>query len=204
MSTQPDPRDLLLPFHANGTLTPSEQTEIDAWLAQDPAAADEARALADIRRDMQAEDIHGPGEFGLARLMRDVDREQAAQGAAPAGPPATQRQPWLWKAVAAVALAALLGQVLLTRQADAPGFELAGAPADPLAEGPMLAVGFAPTATEGAIRALLTDLGLEIVSGPSALGLYRLRGDDAGDLDAAVPQLQAATGIVESVEHDAQ
>lgn len=212
MSTPRDELELLLPFHVNGTLSPDEKAEVEAWLAHDDTARAEAEGLAAIRADMQAEDVTSPGEFGLARLMRDVGREQAAGGGAP--PQATQR-PWLWQAVAALAVAGFLGQtfwtqILATRPGVPGGFQMAGAPAVvtpvpappaiPLAAAPVggfLTVAFAPDATESAIRELLLSQGLEIVAGPSALGLYTLRADDPAAAQAA---LQVATGLVESAE----
>ena len=66
-----------------------------------------------------------------------------------------------------------------------------------------LVVGFAPDATEERIRSLLVGQDLEIVAGPSALGLYRLDVRDGGDLTAVTAALRAATAIVESVENAA-
>jgi len=187
--------ELLLPFHANGTLTPQEQARVEAWLAEDPDAAADAAGLAAIRLGMQAEDVRSPGEFGLARLLRDVRQDQP--GAASAPPRSTWRQPLLWQAVAALAVAALLGQALWPGQNAEPRFEMAGAD-----EGPALVVGFSASATEGQIRMLLNALGLEIVSGPSAVGLYRLHSIDGADTTQTVPALEAATDIVETVAHD--
>ena len=209
MSTE---RELLLPFHVNGTLTPDEAAEVQAWLAEDDAALAEAEALAAIRAEMQAEEVRSPGEFGLARLMRDVAREQAAMAAAPAPAP-QQRKPWLWQAVAAVALAAFVGQTFVStqrgaelRQATTNGldaaarFGLASGREAPAAAvpGPVLVVAFAPTATEAEIRALLLAAGVEIVAGPSSLGLYRLGGGDAAE---ALAVLEGAA-IVESVQRE--
>lgn len=210
MSTAREDLDLNLPFHVNGTLSPQEAAEIEAWLAQDDDARAEAEALAAIRADMQAEDIRSPGEFGLARLMRDVGREQAAVAAAPAPAPVLRR-PLVWQAVAAVALAAFLGQTWVAQQRGAElrygltngvdataRFGLAGGGEAPVAapSAPVLVVAFVPTATEAEIRDLLLNAGVEIVAGPSALGLYRLAGDD---LTAAQARLEGA-GIVESIQ----
>ncbi len=203
-------RELLLPFHVNGTLTPQEAAEVEAWLAEDDDARAEAEALAAIRADMQAEEVRSPGEFGLARLMRDVGREQATAAAAPAPAPLLRR-PWLWQAVAAVALAAFLGQSWVSvqrgaelRQAQGIGLEAtarfglaSGREAPAAASGrAVLVVAFAPAATEAQIRDLLLAAGVEIVAGPSSLGLYRLSGED---LTAAQAVLEAAE-VVESVQ----
>lgn len=189
MTTQRDDLALLLPFHANGTLTEPERAEVQAWLDTDDQARAEAADLAAMRADMQAEEFRSPGEFGLARLLRDVDREQTAPIAAPA------RRPWLWQAVAAVALAGLIGQALLPA-ATTPeaGFEMAGAGGE--VTFPTLTVAFAPDATESALRDLLLAQGAEIVAGPSALGLYQVRADDLAAVQAAL----AASALVASVE----
>jgi hypothetical protein len=140
--------------------------------------------------------------------MRDAGRDQAAGGGAP---PQATRRPWLWQAVAAVAVAGFLGQtfwtqILASRPGVPGGFQMAGAPAVAppapppaaiAAPGGVLSVAFAPDATEAAIRALLLEQGLEIVAGPSALGLYVLRADDP---EAARAALLAATGLVESAD----
>ncbi|MCB1395457.1 MAG: hypothetical protein KDJ98_05650 [Rhodobacteraceae bacterium] len=188
--------ELDLPFHVNGTLTDAERAEIDGWLADDALLAAEHAALAAIRADMQAEEIRSPGEFGLARLMRDIGRD----GHAMAGPPSPSRT-WMWQAAAAIAVVALLGQTLLMRtdtaEVRSAGFELAGAAVAPGA----LVVGFMPDASEQQIRDLLVGLNLEIVGGPSALGLYRLDAAPGGDLAEAAAALRAASAIVESVEN---
>ena len=185
-----------LVFHVNGTLDAEARAEVEALLAEDARLRSEAEALAAIREGMQAEDIRSPGEFGLARLLRDVGREGAG--------PVTVKDPvqapargWVWKVAAAVALVALVGQTLLMQdRSGGQGYELASA-----ADAGALVVSFAPAAQEEAIRGLLVGAGLEIVGGPSALGLYRLDVIEGGDLAQATEALRAAADIVESVEN---
>lgn len=195
MSRSRDEIVLDLPFFVNGTLTDAERAEVEALMAEDARVAAEVEALSAIREGMQAEDIRSPGDFGLARLMRDVGREGAG--------PATLKDPvqapargWAWKIAAAVAMAALVGQTLYLNRPGNDRFELAGA-----AETGALLVSFAPGASEEAIRNLLVGSDLEIVGGPSALGLYRLDVVEGGDLAAATSALRAAADIVESVEN---
>lgn len=188
--------ELDLAFLVNGTLDAEARAEVEALLAEDARLRSEAAALAAIREEMQAEDIRSPGEFGLARLLRDASRE----GAGPVTMKTPEQAPargWVWKVAAAVALVALVGQTLLMQgTSDGPGYALAGA-ADPGA----LVVSFAPSAPEEAIRSLLVGADLEIVGGPSALGLYRLDVIEGGDLARATDALRAAADIVESVEN---
>ncbi|MCT2539680.1 zf-HC2 domain-containing protein [Sedimentimonas flavescens] len=156
--TDRDEIEALLPFYANGSLSAPERAAVEAALAEDPTLELELAALRAMRDTLQAEAPRSPGEFGLVRLMRDVERE-----AQPA--PARSR---FWQIAAAVALAAFLGQSLfLLGQRDA-GYELAGEARD------TISVAFAPAASESELRSLLQSLGLEIVGGPSALGLYEI------------------------------
>lgn len=187
-------RDLV--FHVNGTLDAEARAEVEALLAEDARLRSEAEALAAIREGMQAEEIRSPGDFGLARLLRDVGRE----GAGPVTVQVPEQAPargWVWKVAAAVALVALVGQTLLMQdRSGQQGYELASAAAPGA-----LVVSFAPAAQEEAIRGLLVGAGLEIVGGPSALGLYRLDVIEGGDLAQATEALRAAADIVESVEN---
>lgn len=196
----------LLVLHVNGTTTPEENAEIEAWLARDPLLAAERAALAQMRATMQDEPMQSPGEFGLARLMRDIEREERARPAVE--PPAANTDtaprrllagPRLWQVAAVLALALFAGQTAWMLRDGGPRYELVGAGEDQ-ATGPLLIVAFAPEASEAAIRALLLDLDLEIAAGPSALGLYRLRAPSSEALPAALEGLRAAEGIVESAE----
>lgn len=181
-----------LAFFVNGTLDAPERAELEALMAEDAQLRAEADALAVIRAEMQTEEVRSPGEFGLARLMRDVGREAAK----PVAAAPLQNRTWLWQLAAAVAVVGLLAQTLLMRDTGGNGIQLASADAPGA-----LVVTFAPDATEEAIRDMLLGAELEIVAGPSALGLYRLDITEGGDLSAATEALRAAAAIVESVEN---
>lgn len=206
--------EALLPFHVNDTLDPKARARIDAWLAADAEAAGEAAALAQVRLGLQAEPVQSPAQTGLARLMRSLDAETGqpdspagSAGNAAAGMPQPANlpsKPVLWQAVAAIALAALIGQNLLSwGSSDAVSearFGLTGT-VDGLAGGaaPATAITlrFAPGAAEAEIRALLLDLGGQIVAGPTAAGQYLITADDPA---SALSVLRAATALVDSAE----
>jgi anti-sigma factor RsiW len=175
----------LLPYLVNGTLEGEARAEVEALLARDPALAAERDALKAVRATMQAEPVESPGEAGLARLMAEVEATTPAN---------TNARPWIWQVAAAVLLAVVLAQgaFLITRD-GAPGYELAGG------EAPALTVAFQGAATEAALRALLLDAGVEIVSGPSALGLYGLEPVEGVSVEEAQAALLASP-LVESVE----
>lgn len=181
-----DEIEALLPFHVNGTLEGDERAEVEAAIAADPGLAAEVAALSAVRATLRAEPVQGPGEFGLARLMREIDRETAA--------PAPTGVSGLWRIAAVLALTLALGQLAWTVSRDAPpAVTLAGGEAEGLL------VAFAPGTTEAELRALLLDLDLLIVEGPSALGLYRVvPADPEADPEALRIALEAAP-IVESL-----
>lgn len=190
-----DEIEALLPFYANGTLAGAERAAVEAALAEDAGLRGDLAALRAVRETMQAEPVQSPGEFGLARLMREIDRDSAA-----APPPAQGRGvSGLWRVAAVLALALALGQLVWSGLQPAPG----EGPAVTLAggEGPGFLLGFAPGTTEAALRELLLDLDLVIVDGPTAVGFYRVvPGDpDTADL-AALRAALAAAPIVENLD----
>ena len=181
-----------LPFAVNGTLSDADLAAFTALMDKDEQLRAEFEAMSAIRARMQAEDARSPGEIGLARLLRDVGRDGAAQAA--------PNRTWIWQLAAAVAVAAFLGETLFLDGADDGGFQLAGVHHAETAD---LVVSFAPGATEDQIRTLLVGVNAEIVSGPSALGFYRLVVIDEGQaaIVTAADALMAAADVVESVQN---
>lgn len=189
-----DEAERLLVFLANDRLEGAERAAVEAVVAEDPALARELVALRNIRTAMQAEEpLRSPGEFGLARLMRDIGAEQRPAQQ----PPARRIRIWQYAAAAAVALFAL--QTALVWTVPDAVVELAGGGAA-TDTGPTLTVAFRPAAAEADIRTLLLDAGLVIVDGPSALGLYVLAAPDAAARDTALAALRARSDIIESAE----
>lgn len=189
--------ETLLVFLANETLEGEEREAVEAAVAADPLLQTELKALKRIRAEMQAEDIgHSPGEFGLARLMRDIDGEQKAAQAQ-----ASVVRPRLWQGIAAAAVGLLVVQGIWTMNRD-DGFDViqAGGETEATIEGPTLIVAFSEDATEATIRQLLLELDLKIISGPSAIGLYTLVAVDEASRDTALTRLSTETAIIDSAE----
>lgn len=200
----------LLPFLANETLAGDERAAVEAAVAADPGLQTELEALRLMRHAMQAETLEAsPGELGLARLMRDVDAAPQTTQSAPAGAPEPAandnvvplRRLRFWQAAAAaVAVLGLAqayvttqpfgeagdaGEVAVLDQGDAGQMRLAGGGDGDLPPA-VFRVGFIGETTEARIREALIAADLQIVSGPSALGLYELApGRPSTDLDAA-------------------
>ena len=189
--TLPDTTDreelaALMVFLANDTLDGPERDRVEAAIAADPALQDELAALRAIRFRMQEEALpYSPGAFGKARLLRAIEAEAPA------------RRGWLWPAAVAAAVALLAVHTAFVWQED--GLRLADGGVE-VATGPLLTVAFAGTATEADIRALLLELDLTIVSGPSAIGLYRLAARDEAAREAALARFAAEPAIVDSAE----
>ncbi len=176
----------LLPFLANDTLEGTERAEVQDAVANDRELAAELDALRAIRATMQAEDAFSPGEMGLARLLRDVEAETSAAN--------SNRRPLVWQIAAAVLLAVVVGQTVYQfTDATSPGYQLAGADAA------AFTVGFRTDVTEEALRSLLLQAGLEIVAGPSALGLYALAPLEGVTVDEARAALETSD-LIETLQ----
>jgi len=175
----------LLPFYVNGSLSDDETSAVEAALASEPTLATEVTALRLIRDEMQADDnIVSPGEFGLARLMRDIEKTPA---------PVRRGGLMSYLAVAAVAaFASVAVASLLTGPQNTAEYTLAGAGTDQS----HILVGFAEGVSVADISAALATSGLEITGGPSALNLFTLGLQDEGDLSAALETLRASNAAL--------
>lgn len=190
----------LLPFLANDTLEGDERRMVEEAVAADADLAWELDYLKTLRAEMNSRDVGtSPGEFGLARLMREIDAEKAEPQAEQSDTNVVRPKVWQWAAAAAVAL--LVAQTALVWGPAGPGMELAGG-GGASSDGPVLIVAFSENASESAIRQLLLTQGLEVVGGPSALGLYRVAAENDAAADAAISALKAASGVVDSVERE--
>lgn len=194
--------ETILPFIVNGTASEAEREIIAAALADEEArgAVEQELAYLTALRDSikmaGAVEESSPGEFGLQRLLRDVRRE--GQNAALQPAPSAQVFSLRGLAVAASLVLATVMGFGLARVTEAPApYEVAGASSEAI-----LQVVFVPEAQESEIRALLLENKLEIVDGPSALGVYRL-GRSSVDEEVTPEVLRArlaGSALIASVE----
>ncbi len=194
----------LLPWRLTDRLSPEERAEVDAALDRDPALREELRFLEGVRDEVVARDVtNSPGDFGLARLRRAVSEEQDAARTPNASTvtemPSRTGRVWRYAAIAACVLVAVQTAGILINPEMV--MRLAGGSIE-VRRGPVLVVAFRPETTEAEIRALLLDLDLTIVDGPSALGLYRVAAADETAASRAIVALGGATKVVESVERE--
>lgn len=190
MNKDIDDNELLLPWLVNDTLDGDERARVEAWLGQQEDG-DALRAFDEaLRQQVRSEQAGSPGAFGLRRLQREIRADRKPDRAA-------NDNRWWRPAIAAAALVILVqGGVLFDQFRDRETYTPLGAGQD----GIVLQVEFAPDATQREIGALLRSIGAEIISGPAASGLYRLRlGEDAG-ADEAVSALREASDVVRYAE----
>jgi len=132
---------------------------------------------------------------------RVLERIEAYEGRARAAarPAAPVRRTTVWapsRAAAALLAAAFVGAGAMwfaSRSGVGPVYETAGAAPETVAAAPSeqsLDVVFRPDATAERIHAALRAIGGEIVSGPTQLGVYRVRLAPSADLRAAASVLR--------------
>lgn len=209
----------LLAFYVNGTLDEAERQLVDDARAADESIDREIAFLEAVRDGMRAdsgEETNSPGEFGLKRLEREIRAADAGADATPGLQPAndstpedrvvrpvfSQRSGWRPMALAA-SLALVIGfgaANLVPFGGTGDNYQAAGGGAISAA-GPVLQISFVPTTTERAIRDVLQQNKLSIVSGPSALGIYRvaIRGGTPADVEKTIARLSVRRDVIAEV-----
>lgn len=205
--TLPDDQELraLLPLWVSGRLSTEERARVQAWLDQSSEARAELAWWQAVHRDVRAntaqELADHDGDLGLKRFQQrlaDLPPTPATGMKRQAGRGWSDwldklRAHWMGPALGACAVVILVQAVLLQQPASQGETLIPMSGSVPAGQGEFM-VAFEPTATESDIRALLAAVHGEIVAGPSALGLYRVRSAD--DPAQVLMRLQAAKGTV--------
>jgi anti-sigma factor RsiW len=196
----------LLPWHAAGTLSRRDAERVEAALKRDPELArrfemvrDElgatiqlnetlgapsARAMTDLLARIDAEPKRAPRALGLGARVASffgslTPRTMAYASAA---------------AVLAIVLQAGVIGVMVSKSGSG-GYETASAPTTAPGVGAFTIIRFAPQATMDDITKFMEMNKFNVVAGPTAGGLYKVRVGDAslaaGDLNALVKKLQS-------------
>jgi anti-sigma factor RsiW len=180
--------EMLLPWHAAGTLSPRETQRVEAALARDPELARRYELVRDeLGQTIRLNEALGaPSARAMEKLFAKIDAEPARKPALSQimairiGEFFAGLSPRMlaWSASAA-ALAILLqagfiaGFVL--KQNSESGYGTASAPANVTADGTYALIRFAPQASAEDITKFLETNKLSIADGPAAGGLYRVR-----------------------------
>lgn len=215
----------LLPWHVRGALEDEERTFMELWLAENlskhPDIEVEMAWLKKTANQLQhlAQPEPALAEAGLKALMQRIELDKEAQDAQSRQATVVHRPPladritgWV-TALLGVRLPALalsltlvlivqigvIGALIFTEPASQAPLGSASAPMSALSGQVLLTVAFKPTASEAAMRGVLANAQLQIVAGPSALGLYTLA-VTRDHVDSAILQLRQASAVVESVQ----
>lgn len=186
--------ELLLPWYATGKLDTADRARVEAFLAAHP----DMRRQLDLIREEQEQSTRANEELGYPSAV-SIDRLMASVAGTAKG------EDRLWSRIAdffaapspgGVRWAAAAAGILLLLQAAVIGALLVDRPSGPYqtagdeqvrGTGPTLIVGFTDTATASGISALLGELDAQIIEGPKAGGLYRIR---LGKAASTEPQRQ--------------
>lgn len=164
-----------LPWAVNGTLTPAEQAEVDAWLARDAEAAEEFAFLQRLAAEVKADTPDTiVSEFGWERLKRQLHTPAAAVATTSA---ALERPFNWWRGMGIAAMLVVAVQVgwVWQLQRDNAGLQyqlMSGAAPASAEQQWHFRLMLAPDATVQDLVALLQLTSGSIVAGPSALGLF--------------------------------
>jgi anti-sigma factor RsiW len=207
--------EALLPWFVTGKLAEAERARIERYLAAHP---DVARQVA-LAREESAETIAGAESFGVPsrtsfdRLMAQIGQDERARaGLMQRFTPYLERiADWIGGfsrvqlgglAVAAALLLAVQA-VTVTYLMTGGGvtYQTASGPSDIAPErGTFALVSFKPTATVQEITAMLAELGAQVVDGPKAGGLWRVRLAaeplPVADAQARIETLRAKSTVV--------
>jgi hypothetical protein len=189
--SEPGDIELLLPWHAAGTLSPRDKQRVEAALASDPELA----RRYELVREEFGETIHlnetlgAPSARAMEALFAKIDAEPARAPAASMNIGARVRgffaalspRTLAWSASAAVLAillqAGLIAGILFKEQA-APtqgSYQIASMPLANKIEGSYALIRFQPQASAADISKFLETNKLTIADGPTPGGLYRVR-----------------------------
>lgn len=202
----------LLTGHVNKTLSADDQAFMDQWMNDPdrahPELADEAQWLAITREQLRGLPPRVDPDAGWHELSARIEAEMPA---VPHGPHADPAQgfvaAWFWRwwhrpALAYAVLVLLVGQSALLAWHWVPsgGARLMSAPT--AAQAPvaseLIDVAWQAQASAAQMQAALLGVGGSVVSGPSALGLWRVA-VPPGQVDHALTALRAHPAVAQAV-----
>lgn len=184
-----------LPWLVNGSLDAMQRERVLEAVGAAPDLQAEQRFLERLRSALREEvQVAGPGELGWRRLRRQIEGESQTRLQQ------HQRRRWQGLAIAAsVLMAAQLAWLWDGASRDGV-YEPMSAPSTAV-DGVAFQLRFRPDATLAQIEAVLQRLGLRVIDGPGAAGVWRVQLRD-GDAQQVLQALQAERGLIETAALD--
>jgi hypothetical protein len=204
--------DELLPFYANGTLSPVDREWVESYLREHPSARAELQWYESLQTQLREDVPAVSSEVGLERAMRRIRDENPASKSTEraVGSGTLQRvRTWLGSLVpqpvlkpafgVALALVVIQAGVIATLMSGHDqDSEIRSIRGSVVEKGPYLKVNFKADAREADIRMLLVEVHGSLAAGPGQLGDYYVRVPQEDKL-AGVSEALAASKIVDSV-----
>ena len=194
-------QQLNLPWYVNNSLDAQQRQDIEQQLADDTELKQADLKQADlkqeiaflqlIRQQVKLSASTSPGELGWHKLQRQINQA-----------PVKINRGWQGLAIAASVLLMVQGAVIfnLMQPNDSPDdsyVPLSGISTQHVS----LQLQFNADVRESDMRQLLLDVHGQILEGPSAQGIYRIKLEQPEQLAQALEQLQAS-GLVKHVAKD--
>ena len=195
----------MIPSYLNGTLSDAERQEVDNYAAQNPdVAADiefQRNLMSAVKETGNDESI---GEFGWARLSKAINQDGSDERSTPLvandqDSNVNAAQPLKFWRIAAAALAVIsLGQagVIATKSGTQDDTARYVTVSDSSFIG--VDIAFRDDASQMHVTELLQDVNGELVSGPSALGFYKVKFESKDLCMQAVKAFNAANKVIET------
>ncbi len=197
----PSDIEMLLPWHAAGTLSHSDSERVAAALARDPELA---RRYAMVRDELGEtivlnETLGAPSARAMNELFAKIDAEPARKPSVSLGLAARMSgffanlAPRTLAYASAAAVLAILLQAgfiasVMIKETSPGGYVTASAPSDVMKTGSIAMIRFAPQATLDDVNKFLFVNKFSIVSGPANGGFYTVR-----LADKPLPKAELAT-----------
>lgn len=197
----PDELSRHLLDYVKDRLNGEQRREIEGLMAADAAIAGEIAYLQGLdgaARLQRAADGRSDTGLGWARLSKALDAAGATAPARPAAANDGGPGAWKWATLALGLVAAAQAMVLIAGPRPDHQENAIYVPVTGSSTGYLVQISFNPDAREADMRALLLRSGGEIVSGPSRVGLYRVRFEDEMARTAALGHFAGLPGLVES------
>lgn len=198
MSNLEDKISLMIPAYLNGALSDAEREEVDKLAAQNPEVAADIEFQRKLKEAVKPSDTEfAPGELGWAKLSKAIQETQVETVAANDNP----RQLKFWRYAAAILAVAVIGQAGMIgtmMSGDKPDAQYVTVSETPLLDN-SIKLSFKSDVTTIEMTSILTEINGNIVSGPSALGLYDVAFKSKSECLNAMDALKVTPNAIETI-----